>query len=296
MRSLESYLSKIYTDFENEIVHMDKLCVMTSLNYQVQSFPKYADIHVQQLYLLKYAYAYAYEYYLMYNKAVEKLGIWDHVSVLSLGCGAMVDYIGLISLKDIRPLQVSYTGIDQVDWNYKPIICGEDKSPIYLNTNVVAYFRELEELKEDIYIFPKSISELSIEEVKNICEEFSSKKNRKKRFCVCVSLRNSQIHREDDWKKTDMLERAIMAAGYAPDMENKACFIARDNCGIKKLQKNYNYPSQAVETLKGLGERCQAKQFCKRRSWCMECMNRYPVLKTSEVCYRIMTFERRNRV
>lgn len=146
---------------------------MATLNYQTQFLPDYTDIHVQQLYLLKYAYAY--EYYLMYNKAVKDLGLLSRVSVASLGCGAMVGYMGLVSLKDIRPLEISYTGVVLVDWSYKPAICAEDQIFLNMKTKIGDYFRDLDELKEDIYMFPKSISELSMEEVAYISDCFRCK-------------------------------------------------------------------------------------------------------------------------
>ena len=168
MRYLEKYLDQIYTDFENDVKRMDCLCEIASLNYRTLRLPDYHNIHVQQLYLLKYAYAYAYEYYLMYRKAVESLGILNTVSVVSLGCGAMIDYMGFLSLKDIRPLTVSYTGVDRVDWSYKPVFSPEDQVVLNTNTTAAGYFHSIDALDADIYMFPKSISEQSGDEVADI--------------------------------------------------------------------------------------------------------------------------------
>lgn len=293
MRSLEGYINRVYTDFENDLEKMDSLCAITTLNYQNGFLPNYTDIHVQQLYLLKYAYAYAYEYYLMYNKAVRDLGISGRVSVASLGCGAMVDYMGLVSLKDSRPLEISYTGVDRVDWSYKPEVCAEDQVSLNVWTTIDDYLRDLEELKEDIYMFPKSISELSMEEVAHISDCFRCKRNQKDRFSICISLRKSDMHLEEDLRKAEMIQSAVTAGGYTQGVENNCFFYIPEDCGIKKIEKNYSYPDKAVEVLKGLGNRCRAKYHCGCRPQCVAGMNRYPMLRTREICYKVMIFERR---
>lgn len=292
MRSLENYLDRIYTDFEDEVNKMDSLCALTSLNYQTRRLPKYTDIRVQQLYLLKYAYAYTYEYFLMYNKAVKALDISRKLSVVSLGCGAMTDYMGLVSLKDSRPLEIAYTGVDPVDWSYKPVTCAQDIVDLNMGTTAGAYFGSRDELDADIYMFPKSISELSMEEVAFISDCFRFKKNKKDRFAICVSLRNSPVHRQEDLKKTDILQSAVLAGGYMQGAGNRYYFTVPEDVGIKKYEKNYNYPDRALGILKELGSRCLAKNFCRCQSQCMAGLNRYPVLKTKEICYIIMTFER----
>lgn len=293
MRSLEGYLNKIYTDFENEVNKMDSLCALTSLNYQTQSVPGYTDLRVQQLYLLKYAYAYTYEYYLMYNKAVRDLDISRKLSVVSLGCGAMTDYMALVSLKDSLPLEVAYTGVDTVDWGYKPEASGQDQVTLYMGATAGTYFGSREELDADIYMFPKSISELSMEEVAFIADCFRFKRNKKERFALCVSLRNSPARRQEDLRKTDMLQSAVLAGGYRQGAENQNYYTVPEGAGIKKYERDYSYPRKALDTLKELGSRCRAKHLCRCQSQCMEGLNRYPVLKTREICYIIMTFERR---
>lgn len=293
MKSLEGYLQKIYTDFEKEVKKMDSLCSMASLNYQTQQLPDYQDSRIQQLYLLKYAYAYAYEYYLMYDRAVRMLGIQGKLSVVSLGCGAMVDYIGLQSVEDGQPLCVEYTGIDRIDWHYKPSLSPQDVAMCRTGITAGAYLQEQEMLDADIYMFPKSISELSPTEVEKICNCFRYKKNRKDSFALCISLRNSDVNRRADLNKTAELEVAIQEGGYLSAPENHYYYIFPQNCGIIKYEQNYNYPEQALELLSQLGTRCGRGKSCRQHSHCQETMNRYPVLKTKEVCYQIMKFERR---
>lgn len=293
MKSLEHYLDDIYTLFDQEVQNMENLCTIASLNYQSGRLPDYTDIHVQQLYLLKYAYAYTYEYYLMYDKAIRELGIHRELTVVSLGCGAMTDYMGLQAIEERRALSVQYTGVDLVDWSYKPYISPADAVVCRTGITVGNYFREIEELDADIYMFPKSISEISVAEVEEIAACFRQKVNKKERFAVCISLRNSPVNRNRDLQKAEKLEAAVMESGYIPGAENNCYFIVPKNCGIKKFEKNYNYPSQAAEALKQLGNRCRMSARCRYSRQCKDGINRYPVLKTGEICYKVMTFERR---
>ena len=57
----------IYNDFKEYIDKNDNLCMLKTLNYQAGQKPDYTDIHIQQLYLLRYVFSYAFEYKSMFN-------------------------------------------------------------------------------------------------------------------------------------------------------------------------------------------------------------------------------------
>ena len=46
----------IYNDFKEYIDKNDNLCMLKTLNYQAGQKPDYTDIHIQQLYLLRYVF------------------------------------------------------------------------------------------------------------------------------------------------------------------------------------------------------------------------------------------------
>lgn len=52
----------IYDDFREYIDQNVNLCMLKTLNYQAGQKPDYSDIHIQQLYLLRYVFSYAFEY------------------------------------------------------------------------------------------------------------------------------------------------------------------------------------------------------------------------------------------
>ena len=52
----------IYDDFREYMDQNVNLCMLKTLNYQAGQKPDYSDIHIQQLYLLRYVFSYAFEY------------------------------------------------------------------------------------------------------------------------------------------------------------------------------------------------------------------------------------------
>ena len=122
MITIEGYLENVLKDFCKYLGSEPRLLRFKNVNFNAGTIPDYTDIHVQQLYLLRYVYAYAFEYKSMYESLLQRQRYKDNISVVSIGCGTMVDYWSLVeALKErgIRDCTVKYRGIDSVDWNYK---------------------------------------------------------------------------------------------------------------------------------------------------------------------------------
>ena len=197
MRTVINYLNGIYKDLDKNISSMDDLCILKTLNYSGGNLPDYSREEIQQLYLLRYAFAYIYEYSLMYDQAIRALHTCSvEISVTSLGCGAMIDYLGLREVLIINnKKRVIYTGVDLIDWNYKVSTYVEDHIEFYPGICADKYFDGLYVLDSDIYIFPKSISEISKEAIEKIALNFKKKPNLKDRFSLCVSLRSNESNK-----------------------------------------------------------------------------------------------------
>lgn len=56
MITIKDYISLIYNDFKQYLEQDNDLCVLKTLNYQAGQKPDYSDIHIQQLYLLRYVF------------------------------------------------------------------------------------------------------------------------------------------------------------------------------------------------------------------------------------------------
>ena len=65
-----------------------------------------------------------------------------------------------------------------------------------------------------MYIFPKSISEFSNEEFKNICEGFRKKDIQRDRIYILISLRSDQGSMERDMERSEKIISAMKENGF----------------------------------------------------------------------------------
>ena len=294
MVGIDSYLKTVYSDFGYYINQLERICDIKSLNYTDGNVPDYSNRIVQQSYILRYAYAYAYEYYLMYTQAIKALASNNKtISVLSVGCGPLIDYAGLKNSLRGQDKAVNYRGIDLIDWNNKYSVDFNDKVVVYPHTDAERFFYNLDMLSDDVYFFPKSIGELSYQTIKSIANSFAVKRNNKDRFCLCVSMRNSDLNRIKDIEKVQILRAGILEGGYIPDDDSFVYYIIQGNKGICSYEKDYWYPQAILDNMISINSHCRGRHQCLNAQDCGRCMNRYPILKTTEVCYVILTFTRK---
>ena len=105
MITIKNYISMIYDDFREYIDQNVNLCMLKTLNYQAGQKPDYSDIHIQQLYLLRYVFSYAFEYKSMFDTLFAREKFKDSIEVASIGCGNMIDYWGLVEALKLCELQ-----------------------------------------------------------------------------------------------------------------------------------------------------------------------------------------------
>jgi len=298
MISINRYLDDILYDFKRYLKEGHSLCKLKSVHFDQGQIPDYKNIHVQQYYLLRYAYGYAFEYKLMYETLLEKYPRKRRIAVTSIGCGTMLDYWALarvLKQRDKADISIRYTGIDLIDWN--------DRIPPRNYDNVVFYkddaidmLEECEQLKSNVYFFPKSISEFSDHDFKRLCKVFRTTPIKKNRIHILVSVRSNDGSMKRDCRRVQKLGNAILKNGF---VENDTCsgFRRADDPEKKicKTDPDFRHPGDVFDCLKELpaccsnyrknGEYC--KEDCERRlSW-------RPILTQSQVCYAIFTYERK---
>lgn len=295
MKTTGDYLSGIYTDFIRNVDSMNSLCEMRKLNYSLDELPDYSSTVLQQLYHLRYTYAYTYEYYVMYDHALRLLEPSEQpLSVLSVGCGALTDYAGLRKRLGTGKRKIDYTGIDLIDWKYKAEPDEGDHVVVRTGIRASQYFRDVECLDSDIFMFPKSISEMDDGELSEIAEAFLIKPNLKKRFCLGISLRKNEQNCKRDIIKADKLAANIAGSGYAPLGNPGEYYIFSADKGICAYMRDYKYPDRIIPDLVNMEEKCKMKDRCRYTAECSRCLNKYPILKTDNICYKMYAFERRN--
>lgn len=231
MLTITEYLKEIFEEFKK---HCDEgtqnmwELTMRSLKNNSPRLPSdgasiYSNPIKQQLYLLKYAYVYGFEYLSMCNEFIEDFADKEEISVVSLGCGTMLDYWALAYMLDERKLSrpvIKYLGIDAVKWNHSLEAEARDKDKKTVQFSQESFERffqrpDSEFHTYDVYFFPKSISEFSDKKVKdNKISDMEMMLNhlsgiKKDRVYFCISLRKSQtgISTEDVRKVQKIIDK-----------------------------------------------------------------------------------------
>lgn len=292
MITINEYLDLIAFDFNNYLNSGVKLCDLKKLHFDAGKVPRYEDPHVQQLYLLRYAYAYAFEYKTMYLHLLSKVDVGDNITVLSIGCGNMADYWALTQVIPETTV-INYKGFDVVDWAYKFPKRNQDWRQIVLG-NAVDAFEELERIDADVIVFPKSISEFSVEDIERFCESIKSKQIVKEKVNLLVSLRLDEHSRARDLAKAKKLYDAFLCAGYktSSNCYEYTGFVYEDK-KIRELDDTFSHPAKAVELLKDLHQRCvnyKDGQTCE--SDCRDRLSRWPMLKCKALQWQLLQFYR----
>ena len=206
MITITKYLEKVFEKFKEEC---DKGTVsMKELKDGMDSIkgnnPRlgpngesiYSNSTVQRLYLLKYAYEYGFEYLSMCNELIEDFKDKAEISVVSLGCGTMLDYWALAYMLDKKNMSkpvVKYQGIDVVEWEHSLETEARARDMVKLFPDTFEEFFNKQDNKfntHDVYFFPKSISEFSDEKEKSdigvLLENLSNIEKDSIYFCITL--------------------------------------------------------------------------------------------------------------
>lgn len=298
MISINKYLDRILADFQSYLDEGHELCDLKSVNYDQGQIPDYMDSHVQQYYLLRYAYGYAFEYKAMYETLLKQYPFQKKISVTSIGCGTMLDYWALTRVLKQRKMEnvsIKYTGIDQVKWKYQFSPREEDKVTFCKN-DAVQELAQYDKLKSDVYFFPKSISEFSDDDFKRLCKVFKKTPIKKDRIHLLVSVRSDERSQQRDSQRVELLSDAIIKNGFQTDDFSDDLQYADDpDKKIRLDDSDFEHPSDVIDCLKKLNVQCSRYQDNREHCEldCEERLNRWPILNQGQVCYIILTFERK---
>lgn len=299
MITINEYIRKVYNDFNQYINENKKLCILKTLNYKAGQKPDYSDIHIQQLYLLRFAFSYMFEYKNMFAVLLEREEFKEEIKVTSVGCGSMIDYWGLVEAlgeANNRSCWIEYEGIDRIDWEYKIEKRAKDK--VFFNKgNAANILKKADQLASHIYIFPKSISEFTINEFEDICEGFRRNKIEKDRVHILITLRLDDTSMSRDMGRSEKIILAMKQNGFTTE-DQAECYmkIEEEEKGIKGLDYKFDYPNEAIKLLRNLNKRCDTfrKEWRNCLDDCEDYLNRQPILKAKNVCFQILSFDRKD--
>ncbi len=300
MIAINEYLDNILDDFQEYLATNPKLCGLKTVHFDAGKIPDYNDIHVQQLYLLRYAYAYAFEYKCMYESLFRQYTFSDDtVKVVSVGCGTGIDYWSIISaLKDVgfKDKMVRYKGFDIINWKYKFAQRKNDFMKIYQD-EAVNIFTNAKSLSSDIYVFPKSISELHNDSIDKICSAIQNQQIKKDTFYLLASLRDDEFSLERDIEKTNKIFNAFINNGFKSENDSHESIVFTDNYKKRKIREiddDFKHPSDVVACLKDLNELCiNFNGFVNCGDDCKKRLGRWPMLSCGKMRWQIFKFKRR---
>lgn len=266
------------------------LCGYRSLRFDNGNLPDYNDDIVQDVYAIRYSMAYALEYKEMYKKLSQRMLVKDSLKVVSLGCGTMIDYWALKQV--FNDTRINYQGIDVIDWRDKFAPCSNDTVE-FTQQSICDYFNECSQLDADVYIFPKSISELDGEMLDNICRIFAAKGMMKDEIHIMFSLRASQNNLEQDLEKTNRFYNRMSALGLYSDDDSATIYRGEDKM-IYFSDRDFNVYDlkEAYNLLENLANECKNyNRFNYTCKLCHETRNQ-PMLKCKYMKYQIFTFRK----
>lgn len=295
MIGITEYLEHIYEDFKAQIDTGEFLCDLKKLSFEAGGLPNYNNVQIQRLYLLRYAFAYGFEYTLMYKEVLQDMNNPTEIRVASIGCGNIIDYWALVQAVESNwwiDCDIKYVGIDEIDWAYKFEKRPQDEVRYYLE-NAKKCFDRTRQLVSDVYFFPKSISEFSNDEMRDIIAAFRTKQIAKDTIYLCISLRKNEYSQELDIYRVKQIYDALVENGFKPNKNYNDYIDFPDNLAICTRDNSYVYPDTALDYLNHLNEKCEnyinTGENCDSRC---SYLHRWPVLKTGMICYEVIKFER----
>lgn len=294
MLTINEYLDSVLSDFETYARSGVKLCDLKNVHYDAGRIPDYSSVHIQQLYLLRYAYAYSFEYKCMYKALFRRAEFGQNIAVTSIGCGSMLDYWALANVVP-QSCRIRYRGIDTIEWMYQMESRVQDDAHFICN-DAIDCLSQAKTLSADVYIFPKSISEFPICAMSLIGKYFGEKASSGKTVFFMFSLRTDVGSMERDVRRTRALYEAMLENGFSSSDEcNTYYHFADDWRGkkIKDVDEDFRHPWSTVNFLTDElhsccigynGEHCE--DDCKRRlSW-------WPILTCQQAHWQIFEFRK----
>lgn len=228
MLTITEYLKEILEEFEKHCDEgtqgMQELTMKGLKNNSPRHMSDESSIYSnptrQQLYLLKYAYAYGFEYLSMCNEFIEDFADKEEISVVSLGCGTMLDYWALAYMLDEKKISrpaVKYLGIDAIKWNHsmETKVRDKDKKTFHFSQESFENFfkRQDNEFNTyDVYFFPKSISEFSdnksgMSDMEMMLNHLSEIKKDTIYFCISLRKGKKGVPNEDVGKVQKIINK-----------------------------------------------------------------------------------------
>lgn len=282
---------------------LDKARALGRLNYGEGQAQDYRDPLVQRLYALRYMYAYGVEYYRMFCRLFDALGLEPGkrtvFPVLSLGCGNGIDLWAAkkaMADRGLTAMLVRYTGVDRVAWDKRWGVgpCLPNRFVRYVQGDAAEFLEQHLVLDCKAIVFPRSIGEFSDGDFARICRALSEARFAftwkgsmydRREVHILVTLRKTGDISPVDQARCERLIGAMEANGYVLKDPEVARFHTLDGGAPinRYTPQNITYPNWVSSFWEEVSDQLG------------EDIRLIPVLTTQYFCNRVMTFVRRDR-
>jgi len=292
---ISSYIEDVFKNFKQKEAQW---CNLQNFDLHTTS---YEDKLNQEYYLLKYFPAYFTEYYNALGKFFKDYKK-NSLKVISIGCGAGIDFYALqlyITTNGLN-IELDYTCIDIIDWNYKP----NEKNFNFIHADI-------NDIKDNIFddvdliIFPKILTELDSNTIKHIISLLESSSLKDELYFL-----NSYITDDSHSKQIDGIKQfakicnALQAQQYVID--NSANFgfnkhkqisclsyaYLREHQGLRAIFKFFIYPQEILDILSELEKNCN---YAQESIECSQCnIGTFPMMNTKYIAYLVIKFNNDN--
>ena len=278
---LETKIRTVFTDFSRE----ESWCDLNNSELTPENYSLPVN---QQKYILKYYGAYFCELYGMYEKFLRSFR-GTHLNVLSLGCGSGVDCEALNRVRiDLGlDLEINYVGIDIVNWNYRPDFAWAD-----FQTKCASEIAYSDVELVDLFIFPKSLTEIPNAYLVNIGDLISTKSNLDNVFFINTYVTdNAESSRVDGLDQFGAINRLMESNGWDSLSEPGKFYYKIDG---NWLGRNFNF-FKLPDELKPFVE--ELKGNCQNQNQSEDCSNCdidfIPILNSRYLAYNLLEYKRK---
>lgn len=287
MRTLIStFMKKVFDDFCTEI-DGKCLCELKQSRYDGRKIPDYSLLMEQQYYLLRYFPAYLCEYKYIYRKIIsdDKIEVF---SVLAIGCGSGIDYLGLYLALNKNTESITYRGYDLIDWNYQDNLGNANYTTSVQNISHIEFENPCD---VNIIIFPKSLSEINQADFDHFISNLTRVSFSSPYIYLVSSTMDSGF--KHDERRYDTILNTLKDNGYNC-IDYSPTLVIRDKPAYVKVDNEFKYPDDIISYLGELHEKCptygERGQNCE--STCEDQLSRKPILTSKYFSYQINRLEK----
>lgn len=277
--SLKTYIEELVKNNSNELrqyltsqqANLRTICDLKKVNYAFGGRPDFTKKEQQNLYLLRYGSAYTVEYSCAYDICFKYL-CSKKIRIVSIGCGAMLDYAAAYFRSQVHNKQIEYVGIDLVNWDHRDYIHGG----VFLNKNLSDVDGVALGGAIDIIFLPKSLNDIGHELVTTFFNKNA------KQLGSSLILVNSSRFGSGDWELANaVIEYAYSNIGYS---KKRSYSVRRfensegESLGIWDIHDRFFIGSH-VKITNDLYNMCYKREVCTER--CELIINRPAMLLTT---------------